>query len=148
MGYQSVRISTSHRKYGDVSLLGASAGDPACQEAPSTSSSLFDAHDMRQPDRHAGPKARDPSAQANGLGTQTPYRAGRPNGARYLAPAPRTAASSQTYARRRRLDVDGIATLQAASADHFPNPGRWPGLRNHGPLGRRGTNIGASHQPP
>jgi len=27
-------------------------------------------------------KGRDPSAQANGLGTQTPYRTGRPNGAR------------------------------------------------------------------
>src|SRR3954469_10263409 len=74
-------------------------------------------------------------------------RRSMPQRARYLALAPRTAASSQAYARRRRLDVDGIATLQAASADHLPNPGRWPGLWNHGPLGRRGTNIGPSHQP-
>jgi len=37
---------------------------------------------MGQPDRQAGPKVRDPSAQANGLGKQTPYRTGRPNGAR------------------------------------------------------------------
>jgi|GEM_PF-3981697 len=52
------------------------------------------------PDRQAGPKARDPSAQANGLGTQTLTGQGAPMGRDNWPP--------------HRLDVDGIATLQAA----------------------------------
>jgi hypothetical protein len=44
----------------------------------------------------------------------------------------------------RGYDVKGrIAALQAASADRLPNPGRWPGLKDHGPLGRRDTNVHA-----
>ena len=33
-----------------------------------------------------------------------------------------------------------IAALQAATSDRPPYPGRWPGLRDHGPLARRGRS--------